>query len=72
MSSEKSTGIVLKANNNPAKTIPAAGPSVVKGVAVSCDNFKAHNITGMKLVGQLGFFDSTLGDIRSGNTFVCQ
>ena len=33
---------------------------------------RAHNAAGIKMVGQLGFFDSTLGDIRSRNTFVCQ
>ncbi|HSP99942.1 MAG TPA: hypothetical protein VL049_22185, partial [Candidatus Dormibacteraeota bacterium] len=71
VTSETSTGIVLRANNTPGHTIPAAGPSVVHGVDVSCNNFKAGNIGGLKLVGQLGFFDSTLGDIRSGNTFVC-
>ncbi len=76
ISSETSVGSVLNANNAAGATIPSAAqggaPSIVEGAAVSCDNFKAHNITGLKLQGQLGFFDSTLGDIRSGNTFVCQ
>ena len=72
VSAETSTGVVTNANNTAGATIPAAGPSVVDGADVSCNNFKAGNITGLKLVGQLGFFDSTLGDIRSGNTFVCQ
>ena len=76
VTSETSVGAVLNANNTAGATIPTAAqggaPSVVEGGVVSCDNFKAHNITGLKLVGQLGFFDSTLGDIRSGQTFVCQ
>ena len=67
-----SSGIVLHANNSATDTIPMGAPSVVSGTAVSCDDFKAGTITGLKLVGQLGFFDSTLGDIRSGNTFLCQ
>ncbi|MFN8640849.1 MAG: hypothetical protein U0802_04010 [Candidatus Binatia bacterium] len=73
VTSETSVGQVSNANNQAGATIPAANPpSVVDGAAVSCDSFKAGNITGLKLVGQLGFFDSTLGDIRSGNSFVCQ
>jgi hypothetical protein len=76
VSSETSTGSVLNANNSPGATIPTAAqggaPAIIDGAAVSCENFKAHNLTGLKLVGQLGFFDSTLGDIRSGQTFVCQ
>jgi hypothetical protein len=76
VTSETSTGSVLNANNSAGATIPTAAqggaPSVIDGVAVSCDNLKAHTLTGLKLVGQLGFFDSTLGDIRSAQTFVCQ
>ena len=53
-----------------------AGP-VVLDSSVTLKNpdgtgFKGGSLTGLKLVGQLGFFDSTLGDIRTGNTFVCQ
>ncbi|MBX3026535.1 hypothetical protein KF840_16645 [bacterium] len=72
VSSETSTGVIIRANNSPTATLPATGPESVNGAPVSCESFKAGNITGLKLVGQLGFFDSTLGDIRSRNTFVCQ
>lgn len=72
VTSETSTGIIHNSNNMSGATIPAGGASVVHGTEVTCQNFDAHNITGLKMVGQLGFFDSTLGDIRSGNTFVCQ
>ena len=75
VTTEMSTGIILNANNTTGATIPAPpnpAPAVLDGAPVSCDNFKAGTITGLKLVGQLGFFDSTLGDIRSGNTFTCQ
>ena len=68
-----SSGLVRNSNNTPGATIPASmPPSVLQGASVSCDAFKGGSVAGLKLVGQLGFFDSTLGDIRSGNTFVCQ
>ena len=68
-----SSGLVRNANNTANATIPASmPPSVVQGASVSCDAFKGGSVAGLKLVGQLGFFDSTLGDIRTGNTFVCQ
>ncbi|HSP97371.1 MAG TPA: hypothetical protein VL049_09040 [Candidatus Dormibacteraeota bacterium] len=72
VTSETSTGIIHNSNNMSGSTIPAAGASVVHGTEVTCENFNAHNITGLKMVGQLGFFDSTLGDIRSGTTYVGQ
>jgi hypothetical protein len=73
VSTGTSIGAVLNANNMLGTTIPTTDPpSVIEGNPVTCDSFKAHNITGLKLVGQLGFFDSTLGDIRTGNTFICQ
>jgi hypothetical protein len=72
VTTETSTGVVLNANNGAGKTIPATGAESVEGARISCDALKAKTLTGLKLVGQLGFFDSTLGDIRSRNTFVCQ
>jgi hypothetical protein len=72
VSTETSTGVVTDANNTAGSTIPAPGAESVEGVEVSCENFKAGNITGLQLRGQLGFFDSTLGDIRARNTFSCQ
>ena len=72
VTTETSTGVVKNANNTANATIPKNGPSVVDGNRVSCANFQAGTLTSLKMVGQLGFYDSTLGDIRSGNTFVCQ
>jgi hypothetical protein len=71
VTSETSKGIILKANNSPA-SLPPTGPESVDGARISCANLQAHNITDLKLIGQLAFFDSTLGDIRSRNTFVCK
>ena len=75
VTTQTSVGVLKNANNASGATIPAAPnpvPAVIQGTGVSCESFKGGTITGLKLVGQLGFFDSTLGDIRAGNTFVCQ
>ena len=42
------------------------------GSAITCAQIGTGSVSGLKLVGQLGFFDSTLGDIRARNTFLCQ
>ena len=72
ISTETSTGVIRHANNSATTTIPAAGAESVDGTNLTCSALTTHTITGLKLVGQLGFFDSTLGDIRTRNTFVCQ
>jgi hypothetical protein len=70
-------GLILDANNTGGKTIPPIGgvgvaPDVKSGTATSCATMSTSTLTGLKLVGHLGFFDSTLGDIFSTNTFICQ
>jgi hypothetical protein len=70
-------GLVQNANNTAAKTIPPIGgvgtaPDIKTGAAISCGTIQSSTLTGLKLVGHLGFFDSTLGDIFSTNTFICQ
>jgi len=72
VSSGTSVGVINNANDAAGTTIPATGPESLDGANVTCEQFSAEQITGLKLVGQLAFFDSALGDIRSRNTFVCQ
>jgi hypothetical protein len=66
-----STGRIIDVNNS-GMNVPMDGPKVLTGVGGSCAAFAGGSLTGVKLVGQLGFFDSTLGDILSQNTFVCE
>jgi len=70
MTTTTATGQINNANNTPAKLAPPA-VSTLNGTSVSCAALEASTTTGISLVGSLGFFDSTLGDIHSGNTFVC-
>jgi len=72
LTTETASGVLRDANNTANKTIPRFPPFLSDGAAISCTNFAAGNLTGLKLVGQLSFFDSTLGDIQSSNAFACQ
>jgi hypothetical protein len=65
-----STGQILNANNG-GSSVPAA-PQSATGTGSSCGNVAGGTLTGLKLVGQLGFYDSTLSDILALNTFTCQ
>ncbi|MDX2166989.1 MAG: hypothetical protein SF182_08000 [Deltaproteobacteria bacterium] len=65
-----STGQLINVNNSSGTNTPPQ-PRVMTGAPISCANYAAGNVNGLKLVGQLGFFDSTLGDILSQNTFTC-
>lgn len=66
----QSTGGMTNANNTPAKNLTAYGAPAT-GTATSCAALMSSTTNGFALVGSLGFFDSTLGDIHSGNRFVC-
>jgi len=64
-------GVIESANDTPGATLTDP-PSVRNGSAVSCGSLAAGTLTGMTLVGHLPFFDSVLGDILTGERFVCQ
>jgi len=71
------SGRVIDANNMGGKTIPPVGgvgvaPNVQNGVGIDCNTASGSTLTGLTMVGHLGFFDSTLGDIFAANKFVCQ
>lgn len=71
----QAAGSIAKGNNSSAVTISAFAPpanATSTGNPISCASLAGGTLTGLKLVGSLGFFDSTLGDIHSGNAFVCQ
>jgi len=72
VTTQTSTGILRDANNTAAKTIPSGGVSTASGTNISCATLFASTTTNMKVVGALGFFDSTLGDIFARLTFTCQ
>jgi hypothetical protein len=64
-------GQLIDANNSIGQTIPPT-PGVLSGAATSCASLSTSVTAGLKLVGQLSFFDSTLGDIYVSEQFACQ
>jgi hypothetical protein len=72
LTTQSSKGVLVDANNTAAKTIPAGGAATVSGTNISCATMSTSTTTGMKVVGALGFFDSTLGDIFARLSFTCQ
>ena len=71
VTSTTATGVIIDANNG-AGTLPTGGPNSQTGVGTTCANVAASTVSGLKLGGHLAFFDTTLGDIFSENTFACQ
>ena len=72
VTTQTSTGILRDANNTAAKTIPSGGVSTATGTNISCATLSSSTTTNMKVVGALGFFDTTLGDIFARLSLTCQ
>jgi hypothetical protein len=64
-------GLIQSANDQPSVSLPSS-PSFQSGSSVSCSSLSSNALGGLTLVGHLPFFDSTLGDIITGERFVCQ
>ncbi len=63
---------VLEHVNNKTGNNNDIGPMNITGTGMSCTNFAAGNLTGLTLVGYLGFFDSSIADILAEEEFICQ
>jgi hypothetical protein len=42
------------------------------GIAIDCNTLATSSTTGLKLIGTANFFDSTIGDLHTNQTLVCQ
>jgi hypothetical protein len=69
-SSQSVTGTTTVANEGTGGG--PIGPNTLIGTAESCTNLDASITTGFTLVGDLGFFDTDIGDIRAPITLDCQ
>lgn len=67
--SQTVTGKAINSNENDTATI---GPNTQTGLPETCANLNAGITTGFQLVTDLGFFDSTIGDLRSLLKVDCQ
>ncbi len=48
------------------------GPTTLTGAPSSCEDVRAETVSGAAMVGHLGFFGSSVGDILSEIKFVCE
>jgi hypothetical protein len=62
---------VVQANNDPNSALPEPLFSA-SGSAISCWNLASSVTARLKLVGTVNFFDSTIGDLHTNQTLVCQ
>lgn len=85
LTTEISTGALTRANNptNPeacpnglpapgCPQIPAEGKLERKGVPVTCEDLMQGTASGMNIVGNISFFDSTIGDIETVLDWACR
>lgn len=87
LTTETASGILINANNvtDPARCV-IPGPScnqipnrgergeklVVTGKPVSCEQLRSQGMSGVNLVGNISFFDSTLGDLETQLDWFCE
>jgi hypothetical protein len=82
LTTETSVGVLTNANNNfdcnagepgPGCTqIPPEGRLSLTGSPISCEQVKAGVVTGMNIVGNISFFDSTIGDLETQLNWTCK
>ena len=71
LTSARADGVLEHVNSKPKKS-DDIGPLNTTGAGLACNTFGGGSVTGLKLVGYLAFFDSSLTDIFVQETFVCQ
>ncbi|MFQ5514596.1 MAG: hypothetical protein ACE5FG_09150 [Myxococcota bacterium] len=73
MTSTTATSVINDSNFTGGQTIPPVGPPATKtGVPGDCVALATSTTTGIQLVGYANFFDSTIGDLQSTLSFICQ
>ncbi len=66
-------GQLINVGNSTGMTLPTDGdPSVLDGIPGSCDDIRAGSVSEVTMVGHLGFFGSSVGDILTEVVFPCQ
>jgi cysteine-rich repeat protein len=71
MTTQAITSQLLNANNTPGKDFPWP-PSTASGSAISCPALATSTTTGIVMVGSVNFFDTTIGDLNTNQTFTCR
>jgi len=71
LTSARADGVLEHVNSKKGKNNDI-GPLNTTGTGLACSTFGGGSVTGLKLVGYLAFFDSSLTDIFVQETFICQ
>jgi hypothetical protein len=71
LSTEAVASQLHNTNHTPGKDFPVP-PFNGSGTAIACDGMSTSVLTGLKLVGSVNFFDSTIGDLITTQTLLCQ
>jgi hypothetical protein len=64
-------GQIDDANDVPGTTVPNM-PAAQTGTGGSCSALAAGSTSGIRLVGSVPYFDTTLGDVVFAERFICQ
>jgi hypothetical protein len=71
LTTEVVTSQMHNTNNTPGKDLPVL-PFTGVGTPIPCATLADSTTTGLVLVGSVNFFDSTIGDLTTNQTLVCQ
>jgi hypothetical protein len=71
LTSEALSSQIQNTNNSPGKVFPDPAATNA-GVAIDCLDLATSATTGLRLVGTVNFFDSTIGDLNTMQAFTCQ
>ncbi len=72
LTTEAITSQIHDANKTAGKKMPAGSPYTATGTAGDCAGLATSVTTGLGMEGALNFFDSTIGDLTTFESFVCQ
>ncbi len=68
LSTQASDNVLLNANDGTGSISPAT----LTGTGGNCLDLETSITAGIALVGQVDFFDTTIGDVKSQTNFICQ
>ncbi|MCZ6715241.1 MAG: hypothetical protein O7B29_14980, partial [Deltaproteobacteria bacterium] len=71
LTTQSSDNVILN-NDNTAGQIPGAGVANLTGTAANCAELANSVTAGIELVGQVDFFDTQIGDVKTQTRFTGQ
>ncbi len=72
LTTETLTSQLVNANKTAGKLMPPGVPYTASGTAIDCAGLATSVTTGLGMQGALNFFDSTIGDLNTFESFTCE